>query len=520
MQSEVKKFIKQIKPKITFFNSKKKILIADRALAEPIILHSLTAYIINKYLKFDIEVVSHLSVKNDLIKIYKSFNITKIYSLQIKKGLINYNLFIKSIFVFFISILKIKFYGELWFVKKFSIKDIYLGDLIYDHYIRHDLSFLNATFFDKKFLKLLYISIYNFYYIENLFKKNSYKAVISATNTYASTSSFAMRIALKKKIRVINIISNNLRVFNEYKESLRSELYVNKKTLKSISKQKNWKKKFSIYFNNRIKGKILFPTAKDAYLNKKNYKREELFKTFNKNKKQIKRLGIFASHSFSDTNHGSGKLIFKDYFQHFVKTLEIINKDKRTLWLVKPHPSRHFFSEEGIVEKEIKKLNSKNVYLCPSDITPKSAILAADVFVSGRGSIGLEAACFGKKTILAGECFYSHLGFTYNPENIDQYTKLIMGNPLNKLSKEKIILARKAFYSQAFKNSTINSKLFPITNYINIDLKRKNIRQQKIKVKDYLYNLNKRFKYNSIYKDKLYKDFELKIMDEFKIRKS
>ena len=95
-----------------------------------------------------------------------------------------------------------------------------------------------------------------------------------------------------------------------------------------------------------------------------------------------------------------------------------------------------------------------------------------------------------------------------------------MGNPLNKLSKEKIILARKAFYSQAFKNSTINSKLFPITNYINIDLKRKNIRQQKIKVKDYLYNLNKRFKYNSIYKDKLYKDFELKIMDEFKIRKS
>lgn len=516
MQSEIKKFIKKKKPQITFFDSKKKILIADRALAEHITLHSLASFILNKYLRYDIEVVTHLSDQNNFIKIYRSFNINKFHFLQLKIKFINLNLFIKSILAFFISVLKIKFYGEFWFVKNFSLKNIYIGDLVYDHYIRHELSFLNESFFDKKFLKLLFVSIYNFYFIDNLFKKNTYEAVISGTHTYVSTSAIAMRIALKKGIKVINIISNNLRFFHKYKESLRSELYVSKKVLKSISKNKNWKKNFLIYFNNRIKGKILFPTAKDAYSNKRNYKKKELFKHFIKDHKKIKRLGIFAPHSFSDTNHASGRFIFKDYFQHFVRTLEIINRDKKTLWLVKPHPSRHFFKEEGIIEKEIEKLQSKNVYLCPKDITPKSAILAADIFVSGRGSIGLEAACFGKKTILAGECFYSHLGFTYNPKSIDQYIRFIKGNPPNILSKKKVLLAKKAFYSQAFKNSTINSKLFPITNYININLKNKNIKQKKIKVKNYLYDLNKRFKYNSIYKDKLYKDFKLKILTEFK----
>ena len=516
MDKEVKYFIKNNELKIKYHGLKKKILIADRSIPEHVIVHSLAGYIFNKYLNYDVEIVSSLSKHNPLIQIYKSFNIDKFYTVQIKKKFLNFRIFFKTILVFLLTISKIKIFGELWFVKKFSIKKIYLGDLVYDHYIRHDLSFLNEKFFDKKFLKLLFISIYNFYYIENLLEKNKYDAVVSGTNTYVSVSAIAMRIALKKRIKVINIISNNLRFFSEYKESLRSELYISQNILKSILKQKNWKKKFLIYFNNRIRGKILYPTAKDAYLNKKNYKKSELLKKFNQNKKKFQRLGIFAPHSFSDTNHGSGKFIFKDYFQHFVKTLKIINKDKKTLWLVKPHPSRHFFNEDGIIESEIKKLNSNNVFLCPINITPKSAILESDVFVSGRGSIGLEAACFGKKTILAGESFYSHLGLTYNPKNVNHYFKLVTGKLNNKLNHKKTNLAKVAFYSQAFKNSTLKSKIFPITNYININTSNNSINQQKIKVKDYLYNLNKRFKCNTIHHDQLYKEFKSKIMNEFK----
>lgn len=516
MDNDVKNFIKNNELRIKYHNSKKKILIADRSLPEHIIVHSLAGYIFNEHLNYDVEIISSLSKENPLIKIYKSFNIDKFHTVQLKIKFINFRIFLKTILTFLLTIFKIKTLGELWFIKKFSIKKIYIGDLVYDHYIRKDLSFLNKKFFDKKFFKLLFISIYNFYFIENLFKKNRYETVISGTNTYVSVSAITMRIALKRGIKVTNIISNNLRIFTAYKESLRSELYVSQKILKSISKQKNWKKNFLIYFNNRIKGKILYPTAKDAYSNKKDYKKKELLKKFNQKEKKFKRLGVFAPHSFSDTNHASGKFIFKGYFQHFTETLKIINKDKKTLWLVKPHPSRHFYNEDGIIEREIKKLNSKNVFLCPINITPKSAILASDVFVSGRGSIGLEAACFGKKTILAGECFYSHLGLTYNPKNVKEYVKLITGNLNNKLDYKKTNLAKMAFYFQAFKNSTVKSKLFPITNYININNLNNSIYQQKIKVKDYLCNLNKKLKYNSIKHDELYKNFKIKIMNEFK----
>ena len=294
-------------------------------------------------------------------------------------------------------------------------------------------------------------------------------------------------------------------------------MYIYKDTIDKISNDKNWKKKFNIYFNNRLNGKILYPTAKHAYLKKKDYTKSQLMKIFISKKSKYSKLGLFAPHSFSDTNHGWGKIIFRDYYTHFVETLEILSKNKKTLWLIKPHPARHYYKEEGVIENVLKTQGFENIFLCPEDITPKSAIIAADIFVTGRGSMGLESACFGRKAILAGESFYSDLGLTYNPKNKEEYEKSIMKVSDNKLAKSKIILAKKAFYSQAFKNSSIDSKIFPIKNYININLRSKIVKQEKSSRKDdYLLNLNKRLKGNSILEDMMFKSFKFKILSEFK----
>ena len=257
MKPEVKKFVKSNKLKINLLNSKKKILIADRALPEHVVLHSLAGYIFNKYLKYDVEVITNLTTKNDLIKIYDSFNIKKIYSLQLKIKFSNFFLLTRSFFTFFTTIFKILLFGELWFIKKFSLKGVYLGDLVYDHYIRKDLSFLNKSFFKLKFFKLLLIAIYEFYYIDALINKKTHEAIISGTNCYVSISAIAMRVALKKKIKVINLISNNLRVFRHYEDSLKSELYIHKNIIDKISNDKSWKRKFNIYFDNILKKRII-----------------------------------------------------------------------------------------------------------------------------------------------------------------------------------------------------------------------------------------------------------------------
>ena len=43
---------------------------------------------------------------------------------------------------------------------------------------------------------------------------------------------------------------------------------MSKEIVKNLSRDKFWIRKYSIYFQNRLKGKILYPTAKNAYKNK------------------------------------------------------------------------------------------------------------------------------------------------------------------------------------------------------------------------------------------------------------
>ena len=121
----------------------------------------------NKNFQFDIDVITNLSKENDLIKIYKSFNIKNFYILQIKIKLIKYNLLIRSLFCFILSIFKILFFGENRFIKEFSINKVYIGDLIYDHFIRHDLTFLKSSLINKKFLNYCLSQFMNFFILKN-----------------------------------------------------------------------------------------------------------------------------------------------------------------------------------------------------------------------------------------------------------------------------------------------------------------------------------------------------------------
>ena len=66
MDLEINKFCNNNNLKIKSF--KKKILIADRALPEAVIVNSLAAYSLNKNFKFNAEVITDVSKENDLLK--------------------------------------------------------------------------------------------------------------------------------------------------------------------------------------------------------------------------------------------------------------------------------------------------------------------------------------------------------------------------------------------------------------------------------------------------------------------
>jgi len=496
--------------KIKYKNLNKKVLLIDRGLAESAILNSLFSYNLNKKFLFDIELLNNISEKNLISKIYKSFGIKKLININFKDNLNRISLIFFVNIDFWLTTFKILYFGRSWFIKNFALKEIYFGDLIYDEYIRKNHNFLKRNLININFLKLLFISIFKINFLNNIISKKNYKYVISPTDTYASNAALGLRIALKKKIKVLNILSNRLRVYTKPIEAERIEFVFDLEFLKD---KKifcgNWKKKFNIMLSERYRGKIKYHTAKDAYFKKKLINKNEFLKLFKFNGKKFKRLVFFAPHCFSDANHRAGKLIFDDYYEQFQNTIRLAEKDKDSLWIIKIHPQSYKYKEENLIYKLLQK-KSKNIVICPKNLSTYSLIKFSDLIITGRGTIGLEASCLGKKPLLAGESFYSNFGITHNPLNVNDYNKKLLDYKLSsKLNKKQIICAKKLFYLLVFKNSHIKKDQILVTNYLKADIKSNRMIQQFLTPDEFLKDITKKLdKKIDLSKDKIFQSFE------------
>ncbi len=479
MLKEIEKFIKKNELKIKHTNSNSKVLIADRATQDSVYANSLAGFIFNQELKLNVEVLTDLKKNNILYNVYESFNIGNIINISILNfSFKNIFIYTKTLILLIITYFKLFFFGSEWFVKKFKVLGIYFGDVIYDTYIRNNFRFKNKNFFDLYFLKLLIITLYRILLINKILKKNNYIASICSSHVGASISAIQMRLSLKNKVPVLSILSNHIKVYKDIKDTYQQYFKVKKNDLKNLKKKdKNWKKKIDLYLQNRFKGKIKQINAIDAFKNKNNSTYFEKFLKKNKKKFKYKKIGVFAPHAFSDANYSSGPFLFMSFYQQYVKTINILKKSKDIFWIIKPHPSSNIYREQGLIDHEIKNINCKNMLLCPKEISTSYILKIADLLITGRGTIGIEYACIGKKPIIAGDAFYSNLGFTNQPKNFEKYKKEILNGKNNKLTKKQIINAKKALYFLAFKNSHIKSKVVPFTTFLEIDLKKKLIDQ-------------------------------------------
>ena len=506
IESFVKKNFFKIKPR----NFNKKILLIDRGLADSAILNSFFAYILNKKHFFNVDLLNNVSKKHYLFKIYNSFGINENININIKNNLLKFGIISSTIFLFLLSIFKIYFFGRSWFVRNYKIKDIYFGDLIYDEYIRNNHNFLKRNILNYQFLKILFIRIYKINFLDKLITKKNYKYVISPTHTYASNAALGLRVALKKKIKVLNILSNRLRIYTKPIQAERIEFVFDLKFLKDKKIfSKSWQKKFNIMLRDRYRGKIKYHTAIDAYHKKKTINKDEFLKIFNFNKKDFKRLVFFAPHCFSDANHRAGKLIFDDYYEQFQNTIKLAEKDRDSLWVIKIHPQSYKYKEENLIYRLLQN-KPKNLVICPKELSTYSLIKFSDLIITGRGTIGLEASCFGKKPLLAGDSFYSNFGITHNPKNVTDYNRKILNYKLSlKLNKKQIVCAKKLFYLLVFKNSYIESDKILVSNYLKVDIQSNKMIQQFLSHDEFVKNITKKLEKNiDLSKDRIFQNFE------------
>ena len=513
MNLNIKNF-KEIFPINLNYNKKNDgILISDRIQTDANLRSLMLASILNKKRRHNFYLISDVSNKKN-IPVYNNLKI-KNFSISLKyKNLRYFFIFLKSFFEFLMFYIRILFIKNKfsWLIKNFKSKKIKIGDLVYDIYIRYDLKFSNPSVYDIKFSKLLFIGILKTHFIDHIVKKYKIKYIVSTQMSFTSYGNLVSRYGTKFKIKTFTTAYNFVQKFKNHEETLTSPFKIRKKKIDNNIKKIN-NKKIENFYNLRKRGKLYgsyvpINTIRKVYGVYEDSKTIEFIKKINQIKK-TKQINLFALHCFSDSPHFCADMIFRDYYDQFFETINYIRyHNKNTYWIVKPHPARSQYHEQGIIERIIKKYKNdlENVILCPEKINNSSLFALSDNLINCVSTISLEFACQGKKSIIAGDAPYYHKDLFFKPKSKTEYFNLIenLDKLKTKLDNKKIILAKRMLYliEKEANNNLKKSKLLP------------DISLFKMNEIEYLKLLNENIKNSnnsSILNDPLYKSLHTKL---------
>ena len=424
--------------------------------------------ILNKYSNFNPLVLTD-KTKYGKKHIYSRSQI-KIVSLRETTFLNSLKLYlevIKNLILFYLKIItkKNKF---SWFINNFKLYDVHIGDLIYDFYIRYNHEYLNPNIFSLKFFKILAGSFYKINFINMCCLIYKPKIIITTSRGYTSIGNLLLRYGVKKKILTIFTAYNFNYMYKSYSEVFGSvyrvtkdkidycEKNISKKKIENFAKQRLVGKKHGSYTNNKTLKKVYNKHVDTKFLS-----------ILKKAKNSKKKIIVFALHCFSDTPHASGRMIFNDYFDQFISTIEFIKNigDSNLFWVVKPHPGRGNYGENGIIEKYLKNINLENLVLCSEKFGNQRLFKFTDYLITTRSTIAVEFACHGKKSILGGDAPYYLKSLFLKPANKEKYFNIIKNieNIDLSLNSKEISLAKKLLYILEFKTNVAlpDSKFLP-----------------------------------------------------------
>lgn len=147
-----------------------------------------------------------------------------------------------------------------------------------------------------------------------------------------------------------------------------------------------------------------------------------------------KRTAVIFAHMFWDATFFYGRDLFRDYEDWFVETVRAAIANPRVNWLIKVHPAnsvknrregvggRRADMERVVIHEQVGSLPA-HVQVLPedSDVSTYSLFGLMDCCVTVRGTVGMEAACFGIPVVTAGTGRYDRRGFTIDPQSREAY---------------------------------------------------------------------------------------------------
>lgn len=382
--------------------------------------------------------------------IYRSFGVESFIKPNIDKNIENasskiYNRLIK----------KIKKKEDVY---KIYVNKAFLGDLIYDSYLKyHYEPTIDIT--SEKFKIFLFEFICLHQYWEKFFKNNSIKAVLGVHAHYSYGIVF--RVAFKFKIPVY--VHNEGKVFylNNKNKYQFSEYRLFEKIYASFSKKekKECLKIGETLIKKRIRGEKRGHIG-STYISKSSFNKSD--KLVLKKSKKIKIL--ICTQDFFDAINVYGSFHFVDFVEwlNFLgKLSNITNYD----WYIKDHPNylgkykKYQPFTTNITKKIIKKYKNLN-YLKPNTKHNEIIKSGIDYVITIFGSVSFEYPYFDIPVITSTRNIPGiNYNFNLHTRNKLEMKKLILSLKKKKYKFDKNKLRRfYFFYFYYFNNSTFYNK--------------------------------------------------------------
>jgi hypothetical protein len=356
-------------------------------------------------------------IKHKWKKLYKKIGINTYYNYKYNNLLKSFNLIIYSFLVY----LKLNSKTDLLNLRH---RNLYIGDLIYDTYLRFELK---PTVDINNFALLKYL--YRSFYLYNAFDKlNNYynvKEYYSSYSTYIQHG-IPVRILLEKSITVFT--SGNLQ--QKFKKLTKSDYFhttdhlVYNKEFSNLNDKENRINEGLSLLKNKFSGEIHSSIS---------YMKNSVFKNRTLKLPDLSNVnGVLFLHDFFDSPHVYDGMLFSDFFDWTIYTLDLIQEYKLKI-AIKPHPNQVKESREIISHLQIKY--SDLIWLEPgiSNIIIFNSNIQFGV--SMYGTVLHELAFFGKFAICCGNNPHYAFDFILKPKDVMEYKNML----LNKYDTSKLI---------------------------------------------------------------------------------
>jgi len=314
----------------------------------------------------------------------------------------------------------------------FHYDGVRYGDILYDSYLRKNKIATIRKINYKTMKRLIAFCIFRHIIIKNILHNDNYAGVL-VSHQVGIRSGVMLRCALRYGYK------GYLRSGRYHEPSFQcyktlNDVYNHPHKASTIDINRiirlgsKFEKLFLEIFKKQVSGKGSWD-ALNAF--SKNFIYYTNRTSFNKDYKlnPSKKNVFIMLHAFNDHPHSHFRwMLFKDYYDWFVQTLEFAKKNNRVNWIFKQHPSIKWYTVKDVKFKDLFYKLPKNIVYIDEErqIDTRSLIHCADVVITCQGSAGFELPAVNAiPSITAADNKYAGLGFAIEPKTKKEYFEIL-----------------------------------------------------------------------------------------------